>query len=96
VEKHSVLSSDKLEDDKIWHELNAIAEEIGTPPAHVSLAWLMKRTVFPILGGRTLIQLAENLPAARVELTSGQDARLRAASAIPFDYPHDLLATMSA
>jgi aryl-alcohol dehydrogenase-like predicted oxidoreductase len=96
VENDSELSTKELGNDKIWHELNAIAEESGTAPAHVSLAWLVKRTVFPILGGRTSIQLAENLPAAQVELTSDQDARLSSASAIPFGYPHDVLATTSA
>ncbi|MEU4523405.1 aldo/keto reductase [Amycolatopsis sp. NPDC024027] len=67
----------------------AIAGEIGSTSAAVSLAWLRARrgTVVPIIGARRLEHLTGNLAALEVTLTPAQLARLDEVSAPTLDYP---------
>lgn len=67
----------------------AIAEELGTTSAAVSLAWLRARqgTVVPILGARRLTHLEDNLAALDVSLTPDQVRRLDEVSAPALNYP---------
>ncbi|WP_458205875.1 aldo/keto reductase [Haladaptatus sp. NG-SE-30] len=61
--------------------VEAVAEEIGTTPATVSLAWLLKHDAVtaPIVGARTVEQLEENLAATEVSLSDEQFERLASA-----------------
>lgn len=70
----------------------AIADEIGTTPAAVALAWLRARsgTVVPILGARRLAHLEDNLAALDVALSDDQRQRLDAVSAPTLGYPADV------
>jgi aryl-alcohol dehydrogenase-like predicted oxidoreductase len=70
----------------------AVAEELGTTPAAVALAWLRHRpgTVVPILGARRVEHLADNLAALDVVLTPEQLRRLDEVSTPTLDYPAPL------
>ncbi|WP_227353667.1 aldo/keto reductase [Haladaptatus salinisoli] len=61
--------------------VEAVAEEVGTTPAAVSLAWLLEHDAVtaPIVGARTVEQLEENLSATDVSLTDEQFERLASA-----------------
>ena len=72
--------------------LAAIGSELGCSETQIALAWLIARNIVPIVGPRTAEQLADNLAAAAVTLTSHQIARLDGASAVPLGFPHDFLA----
>jgi len=48
--------------------------------------------VAPIIGARTMEQLADNLGAAGWSLTPEQTARLDDAGALEAPYPHDVIA----
>ena len=67
----------------------AVADELGTTPAAVALAWLRQRagTVVPILGARRVEHLEGNLAALDVVLASDQVRRLDEVSAPTLDYP---------
>ena len=80
--------------ERTWRILDAV-EEIasarGISQAQVSLAWLEAQPAVTsvILGARSTDQLADNLAAASVELTSDELRRLDEVSApIPGDYPY--------
>ncbi|TWF81942.1 aryl-alcohol dehydrogenase-like predicted oxidoreductase [Pseudonocardia hierapolitana] len=66
-----------------------IADELGTSPAAVSLAWLRARrgTVVPIVGARRVQHLEDNLAALEVTLTPEQLGVLDEISAPTLDYP---------
>lgn len=88
--------------DRTWRVVDAVqavANELGVPPARVALRWLADRpgVAAPLLGARTVEQLRDNLLAADVSLDKGQRARLDAVSepATP-DYPYRLLAENAA
>ncbi|WP_033345232.1 aldo/keto reductase [Catenuloplanes japonicus] len=70
----------------------AVAAELGTTSAAVSLAWLRSRpgTVVPIVGARRLAHLTDNLAALEVVLSPSQLARLDAVSAPEPAYPSTL------
>ena len=55
----------------------------------MALAWLLTRPFVSsvIVGAKTPEQLADNLAAGDVRLSSGQIAQLDAASALPSEYP---------
>jgi aryl-alcohol dehydrogenase-like predicted oxidoreductase len=78
--------------------LEAVAAEQGRPVAEVALAWVLARpgVASPILGARTLAQLASNLRSLDVVLTPEQGARLDAASAPDPVFPHGFLANTRA
>jgi len=84
---------------KVVDAVQAVAAELGVPPARVALRWLADRpgVVAPLLGARTVEQLRDNLLAADISLDKGQRAGLDAASepATP-DYPYRLLAENAA
>jgi len=71
----------------------AVAEETGASPGQVAIAWVLGKSVLPIIGPRTAKQLADNLAAADLVLTTDQVARLDGASAMPLGFPHELLAS---
>lgn len=69
--------------------VGAIADELGTSSAAVSLAWLRSRpgTVVPILGARRVEHLEDNLAGLEVTLTPSQVEALDAISAPTLGYP---------
>ncbi|MEC7057272.1 aldo/keto reductase [Streptomyces violaceochromogenes] len=76
----------------------AIAEETGTTPAQVAVAWVRERaarsvaTLVPIIGPRSLAQLDSYLGALDVHLTGDQYTRLTEVSAVPLGLPHEGIA----
>ncbi|MEU2751007.1 aldo/keto reductase [Streptomyces collinus] len=76
----------------------AIAEETGTTPAQVAVAWVRERaarsvaTLVPIIGPRSLAQLNSYLGALDVHLTGDQYSRLTEVSAVPLGMPHEGIA----
>jgi aryl-alcohol dehydrogenase-like predicted oxidoreductase len=70
-----------------------IAQEIGSTPAQVALAWtlLNPAVASPIIGARTLSQFEDNLGALDVSLTSDQIERLDTASQVELGFPHEML-----
>ena len=75
----------------------AIAGELGATVAQVAIAWLLHQpgVTAPIIGPRTLEQLADLLPAAGLHLDDGQLARLSGPTAPPDRYPDRFLAGQS-
>ncbi|WP_328603529.1 aldo/keto reductase [Amycolatopsis sp. NBC_00345] len=67
----------------------AIADELGTTSAAVSLAWLRARkgTVVPIVGARRVEHLQDNLAALELALTPDHLRTLDEVSAPTLDYP---------
>jgi aryl-alcohol dehydrogenase-like predicted oxidoreductase len=84
--------------ERTWNVLDAlvdVAGKTGRSPAQVALRWLMQRPAVtaPIVGARTLDQLADNLAAAAGEPLDDEHLdRLTAASDRPLPYPFGLLA----
>ena len=70
--------------------LVAIAQERGTTPASVALAWLLGRPGVGtlVIGVRSEEQLAANLAAADLQLSDEECARLEQVSAPPLLYPY--------
>jgi aryl-alcohol dehydrogenase-like predicted oxidoreductase len=82
-----VYDEDKLYDT--IETLIAIAEDHGVSAAQVAIAWLLGRPGITsvIIGARTDEQLADNLSAATLELSSAEQHRLEAVSRPPLIYP---------
>lgn len=83
--------------DRTWQVLDtllAVAGETGRSPAQVALRWLMQQpgVTAPIIGARTLAQLADSLGAADGRLADEHVHRLTEASDRPLPYPFGLLA----
>ena len=71
--------------DRNWDTLAAlrsVAQDLGRPPEHVALAWLMAQpgVTSTIVGARSPDQLRSNIAGAGLALTGEQLARLDAAS----------------
>lgn len=82
-------------DEEVVREVLAIANELGTTPAQVALAWLRHRPVpvIPIIGARKIHQLEDNLHSLEITLTADHMRRLDEVSAIPLGFPHNFFAT---
>jgi len=67
---------------EIAREVRAVAEEVGSTPAQIALAWTLANPAVasPIIGARTLAQAEENLGALNVSLSPDQLDRLNLAS----------------
>ena len=80
----------------------AIAEEIGSSAAQVSLAWLRRRAalaptaLIPIAGPRSLTQLEEYLQSLELELDDKHYRHLDEVSAVELGTPHqDVIAALN-
>jgi aryl-alcohol dehydrogenase (NADP+) len=73
----------------VMEAVAAVADELGTTSAAVSLAWLRARegTVVPILGARRLAHLEDNLAGLAVTLTPEHLRTLDEVSAPTLNYP---------
>jgi aryl-alcohol dehydrogenase-like predicted oxidoreductase len=77
----------------IAREARAVAKELGCTTAQVAINWLRAKPgpVIPMIGARSLPQLAENLGALDAALPAEAVARLDAASAIEPGFPAEFL-----
>jgi aryl-alcohol dehydrogenase-like predicted oxidoreductase len=66
----------------IAQDVRALAEEVGSTPAQIALAWTLTNpaVVSPIIGARTVAQAEENLGALDVALSPDQLDRLNLVS----------------
>ncbi|EPQ51689.1 hypothetical protein GLOTRDRAFT_132893 [Gloeophyllum trabeum ATCC 11539] len=86
---------ERTEDEKkMSHALEKVANEVGVKSlTAVAIAYVMHKTpyVFPIIGGRKVEQLQDNLQALDISLTDEQIKFLE--SILPFDpgFPHSIL-----
>ncbi|MFB6173829.1 MAG: aldo/keto reductase [Halobacteriales archaeon] len=73
--------------EREWRVLDAVrevADEVGATPAQVTLRWLMARDRFsciPIIGARTVEQMADDAGAADLSLSADQRSHIDAAYA---------------
>lgn len=79
--------------ERNWSILDAvgsIAARYGRPASEVALAWLLAQPAVAsvIVGARTLEQLAENLGAAELKLSSDELLALDRVSDVPAAYPY--------
>ena len=65
----------------------AVAEELGTSPDRVAIAWASTHGAVPLIGPRTLGQLDSNLGAVSLNLSTSHLDQLNAASALTADAP---------
>jgi aryl-alcohol dehydrogenase-like predicted oxidoreductase len=74
--------------------MRAIAEPRGVSVARVALAWVLAQpqVASVIIGAKNETQLADNLAATELSLTTEELAKLDAASALPPEYPGWMLA----
>jgi len=79
---------------KILDAVRAVAKELGSTPAAVSLAWLLAKpqVTSVIFGARTIDQLEQNLAGGELELSPRQVEVLDQASAVPLPYPYSFMA----
>jgi len=79
---------------KILDAVRAIAAEVGSTPAAVSLAWLIAKpqVTSVIFGARTVAQLDANLAGGELELSAAHLDVLDKASAFPLGYPYEFIA----
>jgi aryl-alcohol dehydrogenase-like predicted oxidoreductase len=100
--KRGLEAYDRRNIERTWRivdAVQAVASELGVPPARVALRWLADRpaVVAPLLGARTVAQLRDNLMAADLSLDTDQRTALDEVSEPPTpDYPYRLLAENAA
>ena len=84
-------------DQALADEVAAIAGEAGATPSQVAINWVRQTeaarggTIIPLIGARTVGQLADNLASLQRPLSESQLARLNEASKIELGFPHDFL-----
>lgn len=83
---------------KVLDVLTKVAQEAGTTPARVALAWVIQRpgVASTIIGARTMDQLEDNLGALEVKLTPEQINALDEVSKPALNFPHDFLERVKA
>jgi aryl-alcohol dehydrogenase-like predicted oxidoreductase len=84
-------AEDTAQTTAVLDALETVAEETGSNPGRVAVAWVNIKGAIPIIGPRTRDQLDDNLAAVEVSLTVDQVRRLDEVSAIPLGFPHDML-----
>jgi aryl-alcohol dehydrogenase-like predicted oxidoreductase len=86
-----IHQEDSAQKEAVLDALHLVAEEIGSNPGRVAIAWVAQRGPVPIVGPKSLAQLEDNLAAADLRLAPEQLARLDAAGAPSLGFPHELL-----
>ena len=78
---------------KIAAEVVAVAKEVDRSPSQVALRWLLQRPepTIPIIGGRKMSQIEDNLKAVNFTLSEQHMSRLDQVSKIELGFPHDFL-----
>lgn len=87
------------DDDRGWRTVDvvrAIADEKGSTPSAVALAWLLAKpgVTSVIFGARSIEQLDDNLAALSVKLGAEDVKRLDDASATPLGYPYQFISNI--
>jgi aryl-alcohol dehydrogenase-like predicted oxidoreductase len=87
---------------ELVEELQAMAQEKGTSPAQLALAWLLSRgggNVVPIPGSRRIERLEENAAAVEIELSENDLHRLDliapVGAAVGTRYPEPMMAALN-
>jgi aryl-alcohol dehydrogenase-like predicted oxidoreductase len=77
----------------IARAVDRVADELGTTPARVAIAWLRRRGehIIPIVGVRKLDQLGDALGSLAVELPAQHVSQLDEVSRIELGFPYNLL-----
>ncbi len=80
---------DRLRTKRVLKVLHTLSAETGSSVARLALAWLLTRPFVTsvIIGAKTREQLADNLAASDVTLSTDQVTQLDSASALPPEYP---------
>jgi len=73
---------DSVQRTRILDTVLAIAGELGVSPSQIAIAWAATHGAVPILGPRSLSQLADNLGALKVVLSTEQLQRLDTVSSL--------------
>jgi aryl-alcohol dehydrogenase-like predicted oxidoreductase len=76
---------------KIAEAVQRTAREMGASPAQVALNWTRRKNTLPILGGRKLSQIQDNLGCLKINLSDDQARNLDELSRIELGFPHDFL-----
>ena len=74
---------------KIAQTVDKLAEQTGSSPSQVALAWVQSKGVIPIVGARKVSHVEDNLKCVEVELSPEQIKQLDDVSAIELGFPHD-------
>ncbi len=86
----------RFDNERSWRTLDvakAVAAEVASTPAAVSLAWLLSKpqVTSAIFGARDLAQLESNVKASELSLDPEQLKRLDDASALELGYPYGFM-----
>ena len=67
-----------------------VAKAIGRSPSQVAIRWLLQRPLscIPIIGGRTVEQIADNMKCLEFELDDAAMQKLDEVSAVELGFPH--------
>jgi aryl-alcohol dehydrogenase-like predicted oxidoreductase len=79
--------------NEMAREVLAVADELGSTPAQVAIAWVRAQSwrLVPIVGARSEAQLRENLGALDLELSHDHVERLDAVSGFRLGFPREFL-----
>ncbi|MGD1847528.1 MAG: aldo/keto reductase, partial [Salibacteraceae bacterium] len=91
VQPESARRSERA--NTIARKVVEVAGKMGCTPAQVALRWAMQQeiTSIPIIGGRKLSQIEDNLKTIDIEIPAELMAELNEVSAIEMGFPHDFL-----
>ena len=86
----------RFDNERCWRTLEAVkavAAELSSTPAAVSLAWLLSKpqVTSAIFGARDVLQLESNVKATELSPSPGQIKRLDDASALELGYPYGFM-----
>ncbi len=75
-----------------------VADELGVTPSQVAINWVRQgpAVIVPLIGARTVEQLAENLGCLEFSLSDAHKTKLDEVSAIEPGFPHDMLGPQTA
>ncbi len=71
-----------VDNNLILDELIAIADELGTDPGKIAVAWVSAKGVIPVIGAKTVAQMNDNLAGLKISLSDEQIQRLDKVSAV--------------
>ena len=82
---------------RIAAEVVEVAREVDATPSQVAIAWVCggEGNIVPLVGAKTVVQLADNLGALEVTLSEAHLKRLDDVSTINIGFPHDMLRPQS-
>lgn len=74
---------------QIAQAVDSVAQQINCSSAQVALNWLRQQEVIPIIGGRKVSQIKDNLDCINFNLPPEQIQKLNQVSSIELGFPHD-------